>query len=147
MDVFNVQATESNIMCATGKVHCNLKTDKSCQNLMKCLKNWYRNRKLRKKCLFFTNKAAGKGTGGDSDWHAMQRSREGGMGERVMEEDFKLTPLWIFPTTVYYNTVSLNTVCLWKWNQDKSVTEKRNPKEVTLSFGHLLCEEAAGSKG
>lgn len=77
------------------------------------------------------------------------QEQEGGMTDRMMEEDFKLTPLWIFPNTVYYNTVSLNIVWLWKWNQDKAVTEQRNPKEVTISTFLVICfaREAAGWKG
>lgn len=116
---------------------------------VQCLKNWQRNTKLTvERVVFFlqTRQQAEALKLIQNDMQCKGAGREG-LGERVMKEDFKLTPLWIFPNTVYYNTVSLNTVCLWKWNQDKSVTEKRNPKEVTLSFGHLLCEETAGSKG
>lgn len=38
-----------------------------------------------------------------------------------------------------------DTACLWKWNHDKSVTVKRNPKEVALQLcsGQSLSEEAA----
>lgn len=56
------------------------------------------------------------------------KEREGGMRDRMMEEDVKLTPLWIFPNTVYYNTVSLNKVCVWKWNQDKRCDREEKSK-------------------
>lgn len=121
---------------------------------VQCLKKWHINTKLTVESnvweVFFFYKQGNRQR--HSNWfrHAKQRSREGGMRKRVMEEDFKLTPLWIFPNTVYYNTVSLNTVCLWKWNQDKSVTEKRNPKEVTLSFfffGHFALQGSSRFKG
>lgn len=39
-----------------------------------------------------------------SDMQCEGAGREGGW-ERVMEEDFKLTPLWIFPNTAYYNNI------------------------------------------
>lgn len=45
------------------------------------------------------------------DMRCKGEGREGWDRGRV-EEDFKLTPLWIFPSTVYYNTVSLKTVSL-----------------------------------
>lgn len=63
-----------------------------------------------------------------------RRGRDGRRWEEI--HDFKLTPLWIFPNTVYYNTSTLNTVCEIK-------IKRRNPKEVMLSFGYELWEEAA----
>lgn len=100
--------------------------------------------------VFFFYKQSSRQRQSNRFWMSCDaQEQEGGMTDRMMEEDFKLTPLWIFPNTVYYNTVSLNIVWLWKWNQDKAVTEQRNPKEVTISLFLVICfaREAADWKG
>lgn len=81
------------IVSATERVHCNLKTDKTDSGRIFFYKQGSRQRQSNR---FWTSCDA--------------QEREGGMTDRMMEEDFKLTPLWIFPNTVYYNTVSLNIV-------------------------------------
>lgn len=105
-----------------------------------CHKRWHRNTKLTVERTFFYKQGSRQR---HSNWFTMtcdSKEREGGMRDRMMEEDVKLTPLWIFPNTVYYNTVSLNKVCVWKWNQDKKCDREEKSKGSHDLFS-VICFE------
>lgn len=145
--VCNIEATQWRAICAARKMQGNLTTDTICQNLLLHSvtsketetqqwrkRNWIQKhvqKGIRQRhSLWFRLTCNAKKQGGGGRW-------------------CRKTSNW--PLCGFFQTLAItlqylfDTVCLWKWNHDKSVAVKRNPKEVALLLcaGQSLSEEAA----